>query len=205
MTDIPKATILNVDDYEPGLYAKSRALRMAGFDVYEAANGTDALRLAEEIMPQVILLDVQLPDINGIEVCRRIKSNPRTSSILVIQTSATYLESSDRVRGLEGGADTYLTEPVEADELIANVRAMLRLRQAELAVREREAWLSTVLRSIGDAVIATDLEGRVTLINPIAETLVGWTDKEAIGKSITEVFRVIDEQTDGRARARLRG
>src|SRR5262249_33848037 len=168
MNERSKQLILNVDDYESGLYAKSRILRMAGFEVIEAMTGTEALELATERLPDLILLDVRLPDIDGIEVCRRIKTTPATASILVIQVSATFMESNDRVRGLEGGADTYLTEPLEPAELIANVRAILRLRQAEQRVREREAWLSTLLRSIGDAVIATDARGCITMLNPIA-------------------------------------
>jgi PAS domain S-box-containing protein len=195
MSELPKIKILNVDDYEPGLYAKSRALKLANFEVIEATTGEEALRKTEELKPHLVLLDVRLPDLNGIEVCHRLKTNPTTSSIPVIQTSATFLESHDRIRGLDGGADAYLTEPVEADELIANVRAMLRLRQAENAVREREAWLSTTLRSIGDAVIATDLEGRVTLINPVAQALVGWTQEEAKGRLLSEVFRTVNEHT----------
>jgi PAS domain S-box-containing protein len=184
-----------VDDYEPGLYAKSRALKLAGFEVYEATTGEDAFRLAAELKPQLVLLDVRLPDVNGIEICRRIKSNTSTASILVIQTSATFTEAHDRVRGLEGGADAYLTEPIEADELVANVRAILRLREAERRVREREAWLKTVMSSIGDAVITTDLEGRVTLINQVAQEMVGWTEAEAEGRPLMEVFRIINEQT----------
>ncbi|HEU0173051.1 MAG TPA: response regulator [Blastocatellia bacterium] len=190
-----KTTVLNVDDFAAGLYAKSRALRLAGFDVYEATTGEDALRLAHELKPQIVLLDVRLPDVNGIEVCRRIKTDPSTAAILVIQTSATFTESHDRVRGLEGGADAYLTEPIEAVELIANIRAILRLRKAEEQVREREAWLKTVMSSIGDAVITTDLEGRVTLINPVAQEMVGWTEAEAGGRPLAEVFRIINEQT----------
>jgi PAS domain S-box-containing protein len=193
--EMSKITVLNVDDHEAGLYAKSRVLRLAGFEVYEAMTGEDALRLASELKPQLVLLDVRLPDVNGIEVCRRIKTDPSTASILVIQTSATFTEASDRVRGLEGGADAYLTEPIEADELIANVRAILRLREAEQQVREREAWLNTVMSSIGDAVITTDLDGRVTLINPMAQEMVGWTEAEAQGRPLTEVFRIINEQT----------
>src|SRR5215510_1598266 len=190
-----KSAILNVDDFEAGLYAKSRALRRAGFEVYEAMTGEAALRLAHEIKPQLVLLDVNLPDVSGLEVCRRMKTDPSTKSIPVIQTSATFTEHRDRVRGLEGGADAYLTEPIEADELIANVRAMLRLRKAERQVREREAWLRTVMSSIGDAVITTDLEGRVTLINPVAQEIVGWTEAEAEGRPLMEVFRIINEQT----------
>jgi DNA-binding response OmpR family regulator len=195
MAETPKPTILNVDDNDAGRYVKSRVLLRAGFEVHEAGNGEDALRMAAELKPQLVLLDVRLPDISGIEVCRRIKANPATGSILVIQTSATFLDSRDRVRGLEGGADSYLTEPIEGDELVANVRAMLRLRQVEQAVREREAWLATTLRSIGDAVIATDPEGCVTLINPVAQILVGWDEVEAKGRSLTEVFQIVDEQT----------
>jgi PAS domain S-box-containing protein len=195
MIDTSKTTILNVDDFEPGLYAKSRALRLAGFEVYEAMTGEDALRLIQELKPQLVLLDVNLPDVSGIEICRRIKTDPSINSILVIQTSATFTEVRDRVRGLEGGADAYLTEPIEAEELIANIRAILRLREAERQVREREAWLKTVMSSIGDAVITTDLERRVTLINPVAQEMVGWTEAEAEGRPLTEVFRIINEET----------
>ena len=193
--EMSKTTILNVDDYEPGLYAKSRSLRLAGFEVYEAMTGEDALRLTYELKPQLVLLDVNLPDVSGIEICRRIKTDPSVDSILVIQTSATFTEVRDRVRGLEGGADAYLTEPIEAEELIANIRAILRLREAEQQVREREAWLKTVMSSIGDAVITTDLEGRVTLINPVAQIMIGWTEAEAEGRPLMEVFRIINEQT----------
>ena len=112
MIETSKTTILNVDDFEPGLYAKSRVLRLAGFEVYEAATGEDALRLAHELKPELMLLDVHLPDVSGIEICRRIKTDPSINSILVIQTSATFTEVRDRVRGLEGGADAYLTEPI---------------------------------------------------------------------------------------------
>ncbi|HEY8461110.1 MAG TPA: response regulator, partial [Blastocatellia bacterium] len=193
--ETPKSKVLNVDDYEPNLYAKSRALRRAGLDVYEATTGEAALRLARELKPELMLLDVRLPDLSGFEVCRRLKSDPSTAPILVIQTSATFTEGCDRVRGLEGGADAYLTEPIDTEELIANVRAMLRLRRAEQQVKEREAWLKTVMSSIADAVIATDLEGRVTLINPVARRLIGWTSGEAEGRPLTEVFRIVDERT----------
>ena len=195
MMETPKPTILNVDDNEAGLYVKSRALRLAGFEVYEATTGEDALRIAGELKPQLVLLDVNLPDMSGIEVCRRLKSDPSTASILVIHISATFTEGRDRVRGLEGGADAYLTEPIAVDELIANVRAILRMREAEQELREREAWLKTVMSSIGDAVITTDLEGRVTLINPVAQEMVGWTEAEAEGRPLMEVFRIINDQT----------
>ncbi|MBO0726306.1 MAG: response regulator [Blastocatellia bacterium] len=195
MMETSKLKVLNVDDFAAGLYAKSRALRLAGFEVHEASTGDDALRFVRELKPELVLLDVRLPDISGIEVCRRIKTDPDTASILVIQTSATFTEGSDRVRGLEGGADAYLTEPIEAEELIANVRAIMRLRKAEQEVREREAWLKTVMSSIGEAVITTNLEGSVTSINPVARRMIGWADAEAEGRPLMEVFRIVNEQT----------
>ena len=135
MIETSKTTILNVDDFEPGLYAKSRVLRLAGFEVYEAMTGEDTLRLAHELKPELVLLDVHLPDVSGIERLPSHQNRPFYNSILVIQTSATFTEVRDRVRGLEGGADAYLTEPIEAEELVANIRAILRLRKAEQEVR----------------------------------------------------------------------
>ena len=86
----PKAiTVLNVDDYEPGLYARSRTLRQAGFEVVEASTGGEALRLAALHKPAVALLDVNMPDMSGLEVCRRLKTDPDTAAVLVLHVSAT--------------------------------------------------------------------------------------------------------------------
>ena len=79
----------NVDDYAPGLYARSRALRQAGFTVLEASNGTEALRLAPIHKPALVLLDVNMPDMSGLEVCRRLKTDPDTAALLVLHVSAT--------------------------------------------------------------------------------------------------------------------
>src|SRR5262245_42200250 len=116
-----KITILNVDDDEAGRYAVSQMFRSAGFEVLEAANGAEALSLVQQRRPDIVLLDIKLPDIDGFEVCRRIKSNPETAQITVIHLSATLVQGADRVRGLEGGADGYLTEPISQAELVATV------------------------------------------------------------------------------------
>jgi len=123
------ATILLVDDTDAQRYALSRVLRSGGFKVEEAASGEEAMQKLA-VRPDLILLDVGLPDVDGYEVCRRIKSNPATRSIPVLQMSASYVSSRHRVMGLEGGADGYLTPPLEGPELLANVKAMLRLRAA---------------------------------------------------------------------------
>ncbi len=139
-----KQKILVVDDDEAGRYAKVRALRQQTFEIFEAETGEKALQLIESKRPQLILLDVKLPDANGLDLCRQLKANPATRQILVLQTSASFVKGEDQARGLEGGADAYLTEPVEGIVLLATVNALLRLRAAEderekALVREREA------------------------------------------------------------------
>ncbi|HSN68908.1 MAG TPA: response regulator, partial [Thermoanaerobaculia bacterium] len=136
--------ILNVDDDEANLYAKGRMLRRAGFEVIDVTRGLEALELVEARKPDLVLLDVRLPDVNGLEICRRIKANPASAATIVLQISASFVEREDRLRGLDAGADSYMTEPVEPEELVANVRALLRLRQAEDEVRRAAAeWDAT--------------------------------------------------------------
>jgi len=142
--------ILNVDDNDGARYAKTRILQSAGFRVLEAANGTDALAMVREEDPALVLLDVKLPDINGIEVCRRIKSDPDTNCVLVLQTSAALTGRADKIRGLEGGADNYLAAPIEADELVANVNALLRMRQTQDDLCESEERFRQLTDNIED-------------------------------------------------------
>ncbi|MEP6961485.1 MAG: ATP-binding protein [Acidobacteriota bacterium] len=132
--------ILNVDDYAPGRYSRTKILTQAGFEVKEAATGTEALRIAEE-MPQLVLLDVNLPDIDGFEVCRRIKQNPKTAGTIVVHLSASSLQPEHFVAGLDGGADSYLTEPIPPAVLIATIRALLRAHSAEEALRYSNSQL----------------------------------------------------------------
>ena len=142
--------ILNVDDNDGARYAKSRILQGAGFEVAEATNGTDALEMVRRLAPALVLLDVKLPDINGIEVCRRIKASPDSSMVLVLQTSAALTGRADKIRGLEGGADNYLAAPIEADELIANVNALVRMRQTQVELRDSEERFRQITDNIDD-------------------------------------------------------
>jgi len=142
--------ILNVDDNDGARYAKTRILQSAGFEVVEATNGTDALAAVKRHAISLVLLDVKLPDINGIEVCRRIKADPDSALVLVLQTSAALTGRADKIRGLEGGADNYLAAPIEADELIANVNALLRMRQTQNALRDSEERFRQLTDNIED-------------------------------------------------------
>ena len=128
--------VLNVDDTDAARYAKSRILARAGFEVIEASNGAETLRRVREDQPVLVLLDTRLPDISGFDVCRQIKQDPATSHVLVLQTSASHIGMADKVKALDLGADNYLYEPIEPEELVANVKALMRLGRVEHELRE---------------------------------------------------------------------
>lgn len=166
--------ILNVDDNDGARYAKTRILQSAGFRVVEAANGTDALAIVRRDEPALVLLDVKLPDINGIEVCRRIKADPSSACVLVLQTSAALTGRDDKIRGLEGGADNYLAAPIEADELIANVNALLRMRQTQDELRDSEERFRQLTETIEDVFWMFSVpDGKLVYVSPAYETIWG--------------------------------
>lgn len=140
MSEMP--VILNVDDYTPGRYARTKMLRQSGFKVCEAATGADALIAALECNPALVLLDVNLPDMSGFDVCRQLRQNPTTAFTTVVHLSATSIEPDRQVEGLEGGADGYLVEPIEPAVLVATIRALLRARKAEEALRRSNEELA---------------------------------------------------------------
>lgn len=135
-TDSETTTILNVDDSEPTRYSRSRILVNAGYRVIEAGTGEEALDLVVTLKPQLLVIDVNLPGMDGLEVCRIVKSDTATKHIMVLQMSAARGTAMDRAAGLDCGADAYLVEPVEPVELIATVRALLRLAQSEEQLRK---------------------------------------------------------------------
>jgi signal transduction histidine kinase len=122
--------ILFIEDDAGKRYVIARQLRAAEFEVEEAATGEEGLA---KLRPEhhVVILDMKLPDMAGTDICRRIKENPRTAAVKVLELSATLATAQDRARGLELGADCYLVHPVEMVELVAALRALVRLRRAE--------------------------------------------------------------------------
>src|SRR5580692_8483441 len=139
------ALILNVDDYVPGRYARTKLLKQAGYRVIEAGTGKQTLELVEEHKPALVLLDVNLPDMSGFDVCKQLRNNPQTESITILHISASSVLTQHQVNGLESGADGYLVEPVEPAVLLATVNAFLRARRAEEEMRksnEELRWFS---------------------------------------------------------------
>jgi PAS domain S-box-containing protein len=177
---VGKPSILIVDDEAVNRNVWSFVFREEGFEVQEAASGKEALDLARSGV-DLIILDVNLPDLSGFEVCKRIKADPATASASVVHLSAVFKDSHDRTEGLEGGADAYLVKPVDHRELLATVRALLRIRAAEEAARRAaEEWRAT-FDAITDAVCLLDAEGHIQRCNDALASLLGRTPTEAVG------------------------
>lgn len=181
-----KLTILVVDDNEQKRYTITRYLKAAGFEILETDNGTEALRLAQT-QPAVIALDINLPDMLGFEVSRRLRLDPKTASIPIVQISATFTTPNSRAQGLDSGADTYLAGPVESDELIATVNAMIRMRKAESAARQFAARWQSTFDAISDAVILLNSDGIIERCNRALCALIKKRPEDIVGRALSDV------------------
>jgi PAS domain S-box-containing protein len=183
-----KSIVLNVDDTRDSLRIKTVTLQRAGFEVVESATGSEALQLIARHKPDVVLLDVNLPDISGFEVCRQIKSNPATASTLVVQISACFTKGSDRTKGLEGGADGYLTSPVEPPLLVATIKSLLRVRETEGARNPLFQYWQATFDAVADGIALLDDEGRILKCNAACESLMKKTSREMVGQKLRDVL-----------------
>jgi PAS domain S-box-containing protein len=165
--------VLVVDDTEANRYAVVRHLRKAGYRVSEAADGKRALASIAGELPDLIVLDIRMPDMDGLEVVRRVRAEPRTAHLPILHLSASFTDPDSLAAGLDGGADGYLTHPVDPVVLLATVRALLRVRSAEREARQAEtAWRAT-FEAIGDGVCVLDRTGAIERCNAAFEALVG--------------------------------
>lgn len=200
--------VLVVDDDEAQQYLLARTLELAGFIPRLASTGLQALELARE-KPDIILLDVKLPDLLGFEVSRRLKADPATASIPIVQMSASFTTSGHRVEGLKGGADGYLIAPVEPSELVATLNTVLRMHAiaqerarllevelvARAALEEANARLRLqveILDNVQDSIIVTDLSGRVTYWNEGATRVFGYGAAEMMGHPVSRLYPAQD-------------
>lgn len=187
-----RALILNVEDDDTARAAVSLLLRHEGFDVQEAATGEEAL-LRMDCQPDIILLDVYLGrGMDGLEVCRRLKADATTAAIPLILISSLCVASEDRVRGLEGGADGYLTKPVEPAEMVAYIKALLRVRQAEKAHRESERRWRAILEKSFDCISLIAADGTILYSSPSLASVLGYSPEEHIGRNTFDLLHPDD-------------
>ena len=143
-----KISILVVDDEPNVLYTIARTLRSVGYVVFEAVTGQECLSVVHEQKPDLVLLDVMLPDMDGYEVCRRIKVDENVRGTFIVMFSAKLTESDNQSEGLEIGADGYLIRPISNRELLARVQSIGRIITAErardLLIAELQKALATI-------------------------------------------------------------
>src|SRR5262245_35820116 len=160
------ARVLVVDDIPANVKLLEARLSAEYFDIVTAVNGADALTICERAECDVVLLDVMMPDMDGFEVCRRLKSNPATHQIPGVMVTSLD-QPSDRVKGLQAGADDFLTKPVPDVALIARVRSLARLKMMTDELRRR----ALTSRDIGiesperDAVADLGLQGKILIVD----------------------------------------
>ena len=208
MTASTSHTILNVDDNDAGRYAKSRILQRAGYRVVDAASGTAALQLLHEVRPELVLLDIRLPDIDGFEVCRKIKKDPRSAATMILQISAIQVTPADRIQSLESGADAYLCEPVEPEELLATSRALLRLYDRERENRrligelaEREAQFRAFFESTAVGMCEADpASGQLLRVNHCFCEILGYSELELVGRPLSGITDPEEAAPNGHGR-----
>ncbi len=191
--------ILIVEDQIIVARDEQHILETLGYTVVgAAATGEDAIKLAETLQPDLVLMDIMLKgEMDGVEAARHIRER---FDIPVIFVTA-YADPATLERAKLTGSSGYILKPFEERDLLTNVEMALYKHQMDMRLKESEQWFSATLRSIGDAVIATDADGRVKFMNPLAETLTGWKQDEAVGRRLPQVFRAMKESDLGRDEA----
>ena len=183
-----KTRILVVDDDPEIRRVFTRILNDAGYDVLQASKGREGLQLAREMRPDLALLDVLLPDLNGMEVCKQIKTDPDLRDVFVVLISGGAMNVTHKVEGLESGADDYMVKPFYPDELLARIRTIMRLKDLMAALRASEEHHRRLVNILPDAVCLIHPEGRLLAVNSQAVTMLGYASpEELIGKSAFDI------------------
>ena len=163
------------------------------YEVESFAEGAAMLeRVSHHGTPDLVLLDWQMPGISGLDACRFLRERYDEVSLPILMLTARGAKQ-DFTEGLLSGANDYVAKPYDDAELLARVRTLVRTRQQAEALRQREEWFSTTLRSIGDAVITTRTDGSIDYVNRVAESLSGWSSQAAVDQPFDTVFDAFDE------------
>ena len=187
------AKILVVEDEGIVALEIQNGLKSLGYSVPAiASSGEEAIKKAEETNPDLVLMNIQLRGgINGIEAAEQIRERLNIPVIYI----TGYADDQTLKRAKITEPFGYILKPFEQRELHSSIQMALYKHKIERKLKESEQWLATTLKSIGDAVISTDKKGFITFMNPVAEALTGWKQQDALGKDLTEVFNIIDEET----------
>jgi signal transduction histidine kinase len=198
--------VLNVNDNDASRDHVTRMLEKRGFTVLPAAPGGAARETVRERMPRLVVLDIKLPDMTGLQVCQLIKADPKTHGVKVLHTSAVFVATEFKVQSLECGADGYLSHPFEQEELIATVRSLLRLTEVEQELRDQAEELKAANRRTNEflAMLAHELRNPLAAIVTSLSLLeraeptdsVERTARELIRRQTSHLRRLVDDLLD---------
>jgi signal transduction histidine kinase len=188
MADAPEhvgGKILIVDDYAANVKLLERNLQAAGYETVAAWDGEEALLKVKNERPDLILLDIMLPKIDGFEVCRRLRADEATAVIPIIMITALK-DTEDRIRGLEAGGDDFISKPFDRGELLARVKSLLQIKYYRSMLAEREKF-HAVIQDLSHGIIIADGQWRVQTISRRAAELLALRDADAlIGHDLAE-------------------
>ena len=178
--------VLIVDDNKANVRLLDINLRAAGYATEMAYDGEEALEKIRDTDPDLVLLDVMMPKLDGYEVCRRLRADEATSVIPVIMITALK-DSEDRIRGLECGADDFVSKPFDKGELLARVKNLLRIKYYRSMIAERQKF-DAVIEDISHGIIITGRDYVTSLVSRQAQILLGKTDVNCIGQEVFSLF-----------------
>lgn len=186
--------ILNLDDDEAARYVKSRVLRQAGYEVVEAATAVDGLAIVRDAQVDLALIDVKLPDISGLDLCRLIKTDPKSRGLPVIQISAVFVTELDELIGLAHGADMYLRYPLDPLVLTTVVETIVKLLRANSAVLGQHERTRNLIRQSTVGIAQCDLDGRFVQVNERFCEIVGYSFFDLRGKTFLDLTHPDDRE-----------
>ncbi len=195
---IGRARILVVDDHAVNCELLEAMLAPHGFQVEQAYSGPDALEAAQKHRPDLVLLDVNMPGMDGFEVTRQLRAHPETRLIPIVMVTALG-DLEHRVRGLESGADDYLAKPVNRHELLARVRTSLRLAYHRRQVDERQK-LELILADVSDGFLILGADAVLREANYAARRLLG-LGTDAVGRALQSIWGTLQGVPEGLADA----
>jgi signal transduction histidine kinase len=178
--------ILVVDDYAANVKLLKRNLEAAGYETVVAYDGEQALEQVDAEHPDLMLLDIMMPKIDGFEVCRRLRADEATAVIPVIMVTALK-ETEDRIRGLEAGADDFISKPFDRGELLARVKSLLQVKYYRSMLAEREKF-HAVIQDLSHGIVITDGQWRVETVSRRAAELLERTDEDLTGRNLADVL-----------------
>jgi diguanylate cyclase (GGDEF)-like protein/PAS domain S-box-containing protein len=187
------AAILIVDDAPENLAVLRKLMVEQGYQTFVATSGERALKIARRVHPDLILLDVVMPGMDGLETCRQLKSHAATQRIPVIFMSAK-TDTDDVVAGFDIGAVDYIGKPLRMAEVCARVRTQLQIRSNSETQEEQAERLRTIVNNMAEGLLIIEADGRIQFTNPACDKYLGYQENELAGRAISELLNPLVAQ-----------